>query len=296
SRQIRTTFVNRESSPIDANEESEEEQGVPTKALLTPPTLEAIPPHESAAAHTRPEPQDQDLNLLLSRDKQAYPSGGKVPLGGSTSSKEAVEPGAVRGVPSASVKLSKVAAKIISFLGLPLEDLAANDKLKAELIGAISMLDDELPVSKAGLIHQFGDFISGLYSADLLALKDLNAIVDGWKLLCRRAVECSEATSQIFQVLEQGRKSEQEAVARIKVLEDELAAIKVGLANIKSTNDGLSEKLKRYEGNKASLTFAVSKAELDMGKACEVYNAAEKKVEAFDKLCAHLKLSLGRFI
>ncbi|MED6127393.1 hypothetical protein PIB30_087728 [Stylosanthes scabra] len=295
-----TSFVNRKSSPIDADEENEEDQEASTQALITHVALEPTPPHESAVAHTYPESQDQDLDLLLSQAKQVYSSGGKVPLGGGTSSKEVVEPGAAKGVPSTSAKLSKIAAKIISFLGLPLEDLAANNKLKAELIGAINMLDDELPVLEAGLTHQFGDFIFGLYSANVLALadrkKDLDAIVDGWKLLCRRAVECSEATLQIFQVLEQGRKSEQEAVARIKALEDELAAVKVGLANIKSTNGGLLEKLKRYEGNKASLTSAVSKAESNMGKAREVYNATEKKVEAFDKLCAHLKLSLGRFI
>ncbi|MED6163968.1 hypothetical protein PIB30_085102, partial [Stylosanthes scabra] len=235
-RQIRTTFVNRESSPIDADEEIEADQETPTQALLTHAALEPTPPHESVVSQTHPESQDQDLDLLISQAKQVYSSGGKVPLGGGTSSKEAAELGAAKGVPSMSAKLSKIAAKIISFLGLPLEDLAANDKLKAELIGAIILADRK---------------------------KDLDAIVDGWKLLCRRAVGCSEATSQIFQVLEQGKKSEQEAVAQIKALEDELAVVR---------------------------------AESDMGKGREAYNAAEKKVEAFDKLCAHLKLSHERFI
>ncbi|MED6222685.1 hypothetical protein PIB30_066769 [Stylosanthes scabra] len=174
-----------ESSPIDADEENEERQEIPSQALLTPPAFEAKAP--SPTEHARSEPQD-----------------------------------------------------------------------------AINVLDDELPVSEANLTHQFGDFISGLYSSDLLALadrkKELDAVVHGWKLLCRRASDCSEATSQISQVLKQGKKSEQKAVARIKALEDELAAVKEGLVNIRSANDDISDKLKHYEGNKASLASAASKA------------------------------------
>ncbi|MED6148280.1 hypothetical protein PIB30_051626 [Stylosanthes scabra] len=297
-RQVRTPFSNRESSPIDADEENEEGQEIPSEALLTPPTFEAEAPSPTEHAHF--EPQEQSLNLLLSQAKQVYSSGGKVPLGGGVDSKETAEPEAVRGVPPVPATLSKIAARIISLLGFPLEDLATNDKLKADLISAINVLDDELLVSEADLTHQFRDFVSGLYSSDLLALadrkKELDVVVDGWKLLCRRAVNCSEAISQISQVLEQGKKSEQKAVARIKALEDELAVVKEDLANIRSANDDLSNKLKHYEGNKASLASTASKAESDMGKARASYNAAEKKVEAFDQLCAHLKLSLGRFI
>ncbi|MED6214146.1 hypothetical protein PIB30_100120, partial [Stylosanthes scabra] len=262
------------------------------------PAFEAEAP--SPIERPRFEPQEQNLNLLLSQAKQVYSSGGKVPLGGGVGSKETVQPEAVRGVPPVPATLSKIAARILSFLGFPLEDLATNDKLKADLISAINVLDDELPVSEADLTHQFRDFVSGVYSSDLLALadrkKELAAVVDGWKLLCRRAVDCSEDTSQISQVLEQGKKSEQEVVARIKALEDELAAVKEGLANIRSANDDLSDKLKHCEGSKASLASTTFKAESDTGKACASYNAAEKKVEAFDQLCAHLKLSLGRFI
>ncbi|MED6223349.1 hypothetical protein PIB30_073140, partial [Stylosanthes scabra] len=180
---FRTTFSNRESSPIDAHKENEERQEVSSEAPLTSPALEAPSPTE----HAHSEPQEQDLNLLLSQAKQVYSLRGKFPLGGGTDSKETTEPEAVRSVPSASATLSTIAAKIIF-------------------------------------------------------------------------------------------------------------TVKDGLANIKSANNGLSDKLKCYEGNKASLTSAVSKAESDMGKARASYNAAEKKVEAFDKLCAHLKLSLGHFI
>ncbi|MED6150049.1 hypothetical protein PIB30_068424 [Stylosanthes scabra] len=146
------------------------------------------------------------------------------PFGWSVGSKETAEPEAVRGVPLVPATLSKIVARIITLLGFPLQDLATNDEIKSDLISAINVLDDELPVSEADLTHQFGDFISALYSSDLLILadrkKELDAVVDGWKLLCRRAVDCLEATSQISQVLEQGKKSEQEAVARIKALED----------------------------------------------------------------------------
>ncbi|MED6136261.1 hypothetical protein PIB30_054446 [Stylosanthes scabra] len=268
------------------------------RALFTTPALEAEAPLPTERACF--EPQEQSLDLFLAQAKQVYSSGGKVPLGGGVGLKEIVEPEAARNVPPIPATLSKIAARIISLLGFPLEDLATNDKLKADLISAINALDDELSVSEADLIHQFGDFVFGLYSSNLLALadrkKELDAVVDGWKLLCRRAVNCSEVTLQISQVLEQGKKSEQEAVARIEALEDELAAVKEGLANIRSANDDLSDKLKRYEGNKASLASAASKGETNMGGACASYNAAEKKVEAFDQLCTRLKLSLGHFI
>ncbi|MED6202782.1 hypothetical protein PIB30_109074, partial [Stylosanthes scabra] len=241
------------------------------------------------------EPQEQSLDLLLSQAKQVYSSGGKVPLGGGVGSKETAKLEATRGVPPVPVTLSKIVARIISLLGFPLKDLATNDKLKADLISAINALDDELPVSEADLIHQFGDFVSGLYSSDLLALadrkKELDTVVDGWKLLCQSVVDCSEATSQISQVLEQGKKSEHEAVAWIKALEDELAAVKEGLANIRSANDDLSDKLKHYEGNKASLASAASKAESDMGKARASYNATEKKVEAVN----HVTICISSF-
>ncbi|MED6112171.1 hypothetical protein PIB30_059277 [Stylosanthes scabra] len=288
----------REFSPINADEENEEGQESPPQVLLTTPAFEAKAPSPTERACS--EPQEQSLNLLLSQAKQVYSSGGKVPLFGGVGSKETAKPEAVRGIPPVPATLSKIAARIISLLGFPLEDLATNDKLKPDLISSINALDDELPVSEADLIHQFGDFVSGLYSSNLLALadrkKELDAVVDGWKLLCQRAADYSEATSQISQVLEQGKKSEQEAIARIKALEDLLAAVKEGLVNIRSANDDLSEKLKCYEGNKVSLASAASKAESNMGKARASYNAAEKKVEAFDQLYARLKLSLGRFI
>ncbi|MED6200571.1 hypothetical protein PIB30_086482 [Stylosanthes scabra] len=283
-RQAKTPFSNKESSPIDADEEDAEREETPPQALFTTPTLGA----------------EQSLDLLLSQAKQVYSLGGKVPLSGGAGPKETVEPAAAGNVPPIPATLSKITAKIISLLGFPLEDLATYDKLKADLISAVNTLDDELPVSEDDLIHQFGDFVPGLYSSDLLALadqkKELDAVVDGWKLLCRRAFDCSEATLQMSQVLEQGKKSEQEAVARIEALEDELVAAKEGLANIRSANEDLSDKLKRYEGNKASLASATSKAKIDMGRARASFNAAEKKVEAFDQLCTRLKLSLGRFI
>ncbi|MED6222332.1 hypothetical protein PIB30_063303 [Stylosanthes scabra] len=262
------------------------------------------PSSEAAATsppeHAHSEPREQSLDLLLSQAKQVYSSGGKVPLSGGVGSKETAEPEAVGDVPPIPATLSKIAAKIIPLLGFPLEDLATDDKLKADLISAVNTLDDELPVSEADLIHQFGDFVSGLYSSNFLALadqkKELDAVVDGWKLLCRRAVDCSEATLQISQILEQGKKSEQEAVVQIEALEDELAVAKEGLANIRSANEDLSDKLKRYEGNKASLASVTFKAETDTGRVRASFNATEKKVEAFDQLCTRLKLSLGRFI
>ncbi|MED6174214.1 hypothetical protein PIB30_066962 [Stylosanthes scabra] len=216
------------------------------------------------------------------------------------SSSEVTAPSSPEHAPPISATLSRVAAKIMLLLGFPLEDLATDDKLKAELTSAINTLDNELPISEADLIHEFGDFVSGLYSSDLLALvgqkKELNAVVEGWKLLCRRAVDCSEASVQISQVLDQGRKSEQEAVARVKALEIELATAKEGLANIQSAKEDLSGKLKRYEENKASLATATFKAETDMGNARASFNAAEKKVESLDQLRTRLKLSLDRFI
>ncbi|MED6172550.1 hypothetical protein PIB30_051067 [Stylosanthes scabra] len=230
-RQARTPFSNKESSPIDADEEDKEGEEVPLQALFTTPAFETEAPS----------------------------------LG--VGSKETAEPEAVRNVPPVPATLSKIAARIISLLGFPLEDLATNDTLKADLISAVNALDDEMPVSEDDLIHQFGDFVSGLYSSDLLVLADRKKELDA--------------------VLEQGKKSEQKAVARIKALEDELAAVKKGLANIRSANDDLSDKLKRYESDKA---------ESDMGNAQASYNAAEKKVEAFDQLFTRLKLSIGCFI
>ncbi|MED6116427.1 hypothetical protein PIB30_100281 [Stylosanthes scabra] len=225
-RQPRTPFSNKESSPIDADEEDTEGEEVPPQAMFTTPTLAVAAPSPPEHAHS--EPREQSLDLLFSQAKQVYSSGGKVPL-----SRGAEAAGDVPPIPAT---LSKIAAKIISLLAFPLEDLATDDTLKADLISAVNTLDDELPVLEADLIYQFGDFVSGLYSSYLLDLagqkKELDTVVDGWKLLCQRAFDCSEATLQISQVLDQGRKSEQEAVARIEALEDELAAAKEGLANI----------------------------------------------------------------
>ncbi|MED6226267.1 hypothetical protein PIB30_101907 [Stylosanthes scabra] len=282
-RMVRTPFSNRESSPIDTDEENEEGQEVPLQAPLTSPALEAPSPTE----HAHSKPQEQDLNLLLSQAKQVYSSGGKVPLGGGISSKETAEPEAVRSITSASATLSRIAAKIISLLAFPLEDLATNDKLKVELIVAISILDDELPVSEALFLRS---------SSFGRPEKRVGCRCRWLEITVSKGSRMFRSHFADLHVLKQGRKSEQKAVARIKALEEELAAVKDGLANIKSANDGLSDKLKCYEGNKAFLTSAVSKAESDMGKARASYNAAEKKVEAFDKHCAHLKLSLGCFI
>ncbi|MED6149718.1 hypothetical protein PIB30_065262 [Stylosanthes scabra] len=257
-RQARTPFSNKESSPIEADEEDTEGEDVPPQTLFTTPTLAVAAP--SSSEHTRSEPR--------------------------AGSKDTAEPEATGDVPPIPATLSRVAAKIMSLLGFPLEDLATDDKLKADLISAINTLDDELPVSEADLIHQFDDFVSGLYSSDLLALADHK----------KEAVDCLEATLQISQVLDQGRKSEQEAVARVEALEVELVAAKEGLANIRSANEDLLGKLKRYEENKASLATATFKAEIDMGRARASFNAAEKKVEALDQLCNRLKLSLDRFI
>ncbi|MED6212445.1 hypothetical protein PIB30_083428 [Stylosanthes scabra] len=253
--------------------------------------------------HPRPPSTPILMNrvwIFSSQAKQVYSSGGKVPLNRGTSSKDAAAEPEVGNAPPISATLSRVAAKIMSLLGFPLEDLATDDKLKAELISAINTLDNELPILEADLIHEFGDFVSGLYSSDLLALegqkKELDAIVEGWKLLCRRAVNCSKATVQISQVLDQGRKSEQEAVARVEALEIKLATAKEGLANIWSANEDLSGKLKRYEENKASLATMTFKAETDMGNARASFNAAEKKVESLGQLRTRLKLSLDYFI
>ncbi|MED6188798.1 hypothetical protein PIB30_089314 [Stylosanthes scabra] len=267
SRQVKTTFVNRESSPVDVDEEDRAGRETSNQALSMHATHESTPPHVPVVAQMCPKSKDQDFDLgnLLSQAKQVYSSGGKTPLREGTRLKKVVELEAAKVIPSTFANLAKIAAKILPILGLPLEELAANDQHKADLISAISALDDELPPLEASFIHQFGDFISGLYSASHLALADrktdLDAVVDGWKLLCRKAVGCSEDTLQISQVLEQGNKSEQEAVSRIKTLEDELAAVRAGLANIKSTNDGLLEKLKRYGGIKTSMASAVSTTE-----------------------------------
>ncbi|MED6137054.1 hypothetical protein PIB30_061358 [Stylosanthes scabra] len=223
-RQARTPFSNKESSPIEADEEDTEGEDVLPQTLFRTPTLAVAAP--SSPEHAHFEPREQSLDLFLSQDKQVYSSGGKVPLSRGTGSKDtASEPEVIGDAPPTPATLSRVAAKIMSLLGFPLEDLATDDKLKAELISAINTLDNELSILEVDLIHQFGDFVSGLYSSDLLALagqkKELDAIVEGWKLLCRRAVDCSEASVQISQVLDQGRKSEQEAVARVEAMEVE---------------------------------------------------------------------------
>ncbi|MED6151867.1 hypothetical protein PIB30_086497 [Stylosanthes scabra] len=218
-RQTRTHFSNRESSPIEADEEDTEGEDAPRQASFRTPTLAVTAPSSPEHVHS----DEQSLDLFLSQAEQVYTSGGKVSLNGGTSSKDvAAEPEVGNALPK-SATLSRVAAKIMSLLGFPLEDLATDDKMKDELISAINTLDKELPISEDDLIHEFGDLVSGLYSSDFLALagqkKELDAVVEGWKLLCRRAIDCSEASVQISQVLEQGRKSEQEAVARVEALE-----------------------------------------------------------------------------
>ncbi|MED6138616.1 hypothetical protein PIB30_075954 [Stylosanthes scabra] len=282
-RQARTPFSNRESSPIEADEEDTEGEEAPRQALFRTPTLVVTAPSSPEHAHS----DEQSLDLFLSQAKQVYSSGGKVPLNRGTGSKEVAAEPEVGDAPPIPATLSRVAAKIMSLLGFPLEDLATDDKLKAELISMLTL--------SISLVT-----VSGLYSSDLLALagqkKELDAVVEGWKLLCLRAVDCSEASVQISQVLDQGRKSEQEAVARVESLEVELAAAKEGLANIRSANEDLSGKLKLYEENKASLATMTFKAETDMGNARASFNAAEKKVESLDELRTRLKLSLDRFI
>ncbi|MED6107530.1 hypothetical protein PIB30_015063, partial [Stylosanthes scabra] len=105
------------------------------------------------------------------------------------------------------ISLRKIAARIIPFLVYPLEDKAVNNRLKAELLSVTSSLQEHGPLLEASLSQHFRDFMSDLYSADVST----------------KGVDCGEASSRIREVLEQGKYSEQELIAKIESLEGELA-------------------------------------------------------------------------
>ncbi|MED6196323.1 hypothetical protein PIB30_046434 [Stylosanthes scabra] len=190
--------------------------------------------------------QDLELGQLLSQAKQVFSSGCRVAPGSGHGGGTSV----ARHGPS--VLLSKIAAKVLPFLDLPLEDLVASDQFKTELLDAANnTLDEHLPVSEARLGKEFVDFISELCSVDISPLvarkEELDKVTVGWELLCKKDANCQAACSRIKPVLDQGKKSEQEMILKIEALENELAAAKVGLDNIRATNEGLSFKLDCYE-------------------------------------------------
>ncbi|MED6120739.1 hypothetical protein PIB30_023852 [Stylosanthes scabra] len=92
------------------------------------------------------------------------------------------------------------------------------------------------------------------------------------------------------------QRSEQEMVLKIEALENELAAATVGLANIRSTNEGLSTKLDRYEETNVLMVNALKNANLDPKRAQEAYAAAKKDAEALKDRRNRLKSSLQRYI
>ncbi|MED6177247.1 hypothetical protein PIB30_096366 [Stylosanthes scabra] len=83
-RQTRILLSNRESSPIEADEEDTKREDAPQQASFRVPTLAVIVPSSPEHVHS----DEQRLDLFLSQAKQVYLSGGKVPLNGGTSSKD----------------------------------------------------------------------------------------------------------------------------------------------------------------------------------------------------------------
>ncbi|MED6192375.1 hypothetical protein PIB30_009453 [Stylosanthes scabra] len=241
SRRLRTPFTNKETSPVRVDKGDGADD------------------------------QDLELGQLLSHAKQVFSSGGRVAPG----------PGHAGGTsvtrPGSSVLLSKVVAKVLPFLDLPLEDLVASDQFRTELLDANSTLDEHLPVSEASLGKEFLDFISELCSVDISPLvaqkEELGKTCSGSR-----------------------EKSEQEMILKIEVLENELAAAKVGLDNIRVTNEGLSIKLDCYEKTNTLMVDAQKRAARDLEQAQEAYAVAEQSVKSLDDRRNRLKASLQRFI
>ncbi|MED6193957.1 hypothetical protein PIB30_024138 [Stylosanthes scabra] len=227
SRQVETIFTNREFSPVEVDE------------------------------------KDEAIQDTVNR---VFSSGREIVLGGGSSSKKPAEPGTSGNANPMHVGLKKVAAKIISFMDLRLEDLAENDLFKVELIVATSALDETLPIQIR--------------------------VLEGWKLVCAKAVDCSDCISKVKPVIEEGKKSEQEMLLKIENLEKELAVAKAGFAKIRSTNDRLTTRLERYESINASMVLTLERTDLELKEARKAYAAAEKDVEALDKKRTMLKSSL----
>ncbi|MED6124101.1 hypothetical protein PIB30_055954 [Stylosanthes scabra] len=121
-------------------------------------------------------------------------------------------------------------------------------------------------------------------------------MANGLNVLHQTSAKYAEAVSQIVPVLEQGKESEQTMMLRIKVLEDELLEARTGLANIRATNRGLSDKLRHLEKVRDSNASATLVAESDLKKAREVCVVVKHEVEKLTKQQARLKLSLRRLI
>ncbi|MED6175397.1 hypothetical protein PIB30_077957 [Stylosanthes scabra] len=313
SRKLKTIFVNTETSPIDADEEGKEE--IETDRILSDQvdrtTLTRLGSSQnqpqnilaSALVLYKSMSPDLDLGKILLEAKLVYSSGGKVvPSSHETHAllEARVEPEVVEILSSTtlpSVSLATIAGKVLGYLAFLLEVLVANDARKSEFINATTSLQAQLSPVETKLGQLLEDFISKIYSTDILSLEsrkqDLDSIANNLSVLHQLSAKYAEAVSHIVPVLEQSKESEQKMVLRIKALEDELVEARTSLTNIRATNGGLSEKLKHFEQAKDSNVSATSVVESDLKKASEACTAVEHEVEKLTKQQAYLRLSLN---
>ncbi|MED6187955.1 hypothetical protein PIB30_081390 [Stylosanthes scabra] len=306
SKKLKTIFVNTKTSPIDAIEEGQEgeiEANQPSSKQVDKTPLnksgsfQKQPRDTSLSALVLSESMNLkfDLNHILLVAKQIYSSGGKVapPSCEAQSPLEAVvEPGVVDTLSLTPLPLATIVAKVLV--------LVADDACKSEFFNIITSLQSQLPSTESKLGQLIEDFISKVYSADISSLEsrkqELDSMVNGLNVLQQTSAKYAEAVSRITPILEQGKESEQTMMLKIKALENELSEARTGLANIRATNNNLSEKLEHFEQAKDSNVSATLAAESDLKEAKEVCVAIEQEVEKLTKQQARLKLFLQRLI
>ncbi|MED6138784.1 hypothetical protein PIB30_077814 [Stylosanthes scabra] len=186
SRRLKAKFVNLESSPIDIDDEGRngvevDQPGVSPPGKLSPqPFLIPTQPQSqsrSTLVSFGTKDLDFDLSSILLAAQQVYSTGGKA-ISSSWYTDNAQEISAkfkvieARSPKSFSyANLAAATAKILNYLGLPLEIPATEDHLKSELINATTLLQKDFPSSKANLGFQLEDFIFKVYSCDIFLLE-----------------------------------------------------------------------------------------------------------------------------